>query len=416
MKQWITNRLKTFEKNLLSNWKYFLGITISMTSLFFSSTLIPMPFDNQYENEISNLIEKNAKINKYGYSLNSLEMERTGNSDYWIYSDNDLQNFQMRNQDFDGTRSYVFCAYQPSNGMSSFKYNGLDCTSILFESKFEENNFYFDLPLMYGKLVRNTDKNSIFITDTFAKKILNDKEKCVSSLVNKILTGESVCASGTSAQSFKIAGIFDTNNQLGKFLTTAFGDNVLFLSDYNSFQMEGALYFCGSNNTSENKLMVNFIYDKYKSVNNAARDLAFGYNVTYKFYDFDSNSNLFVLQNSNSRMDSILKSYQNLPILFSLMGILLFVANSVLTIVSTNEQIKTNFPINKTSFTFTVWFSSCIAILLNSIIYAYAPLMSLISGQDFSSRSTITSSVLFLTWIGTVLVLTLLLLTKRKEY
>lgn len=415
MKKLITKSFLKLNNIFLNNWKYFLGILISMTVLLYSSTLIPIPFDKQCENEIASLIKTNAMANEYGYSLNSIEMKRTGNSDYWIYSSNELQNFQMRNQQFHDTRSYVFCAYKPTGGLSPFTYDNINCTSILFESKFEDNNFYFDLPLLYGKLPRYVDKNSIFITDTFAKRISNISNENLSSLIDKTLIGKSICSNGTSDQLFKIIGIFNTNNNLGKFLKAAFGDNIIFVSEYNSYQMNGSLYFCGSNSALENELMVNFVYNKYKSTKNASRDLAVGYDAFYNFYDFNSKDNSFVLSSSNDKMNSILNKYENQAVLFSLLGVLLFVASSALIIASSCKQIKRNAVFSKTLFILIVWIASCFSLFLNSILYAYAPLMSLVSGQSFSTHSVVISSVLFLTWIVTVLILTIMFSAKSKS-
>lgn len=73
---------------------FFVGVFISTSSLLYSSTLISTPYDGQIKNEVTYLITNNATESEHGLSLNSLEINQFGNSDYWIYSDNKLQTFR----------------------------------------------------------------------------------------------------------------------------------------------------------------------------------------------------------------------------------------------------------------------------------------------------------------------------------
>lgn len=410
----LTNKVSIAFKYLKSNAVFYSGLLISLISLLYGSTLISIPFDNQVKNEITNIITKNAQINPTNYSFNSLEISQSGNSDYWIYSDNNLQNFQMRNQQFDGIRSYIFAAYKPTNGHVAFKYKDYDTTTILFESKFEANNFYFDLPLIYGSLPRYIEKNSIYITDTFAQKIIENNET-FEDLINKSISGTSIGASGKSNQMFNIRGVFDTKNNLGTLLVKNFGENIVFIPEYNTFQMKGALYFIGSTNYTENKVMVDFIFDNYKTVQGYSRNLATGYSLKFSFYDYNENTNRFVLDKSNEIIGVIIETYSEQGTIYFVMGSILFLSNLVILIVATVKNQKKITLNGKVLYLLIIWIVSSVALLLVSIANTYFPIMSIISNQLFTTHSGVTSAILFLSWLGSLVILTAIPLLKKSN-
>jgi hypothetical protein len=393
---------------------FFVGVFISTSSLLYSSTLISTPYDGQIKNEVTYLITNNATESEHGLSLNSLEINQFGNSDYWIYSDNKLQNFQMRNIQRADIRSYIFAAYKPNKGHAAFKYNGFETTAILFESKFTQNAFYFDLPLLSGTLARYTEKNSIYITDSFADKILQDNES-YDSLINSTLSGETVGANGKSNQIYKVMGVFDTNNNLGKFLNISFGSNLIFIPEYHSFQMNGALYFCGSTNTNENKLMVDFVFDNYKPLKSYSGNLQIGYYLDYKFYDFDKANDSFVLGHSDTSLNSIIYAYTSKSSTLFLVGILLFISNLFILITATYRNRFKIVAHGKITYIFTIWIVSCFSLILNSLLYSKVPIMAIISRQSFNTYSGVTSSLLFLSWLLFLGVLLIIPLIKAAD-
>lgn len=411
------NKIKLFFKNfsmlIKNNYLFFIGIIISSFIFLFSSSMVAMPFDKQIKNEITELITQNAEKSPYKLSLNSLELTPVGNSDYWIYTSNQLQDFQMRNQQYTGTRSYVFAGYQPQNNKVPFRYNNNDCTALLFESKFQQDNFYFNLPLLSGSLPRFTDKNTIYITDSFANKIKGDDS--YQSLIGKTLDGQSISTMSASRMSYKIAGIFGTNNNLGMFLQNVFGDNIIFIPEYNSFQMNGSLYFVGSTEKEENKFVSEFITTNYKSSSNASRNLETGYSIQYKFFDFNENTNSFELGKANESMKNIINAYNNQSIIFGLLGGVLYIASFLLIVITAlQEKNKINTQ-GKGVALFTYWILTCLSIILNSILYTFCPLISVITKTTLLTRSTTVSTIMFLSWILLAAVLSIIPFIKRKN-
>lgn len=384
--------LNLFKKNMV----FFIGIILSSFIFLYSSSMIAVPFDNQVRDEITETITKNANESIYNLSVNSIELNPKGNSDYWIYTDTNLQNFQMRNQQYEGTRSYIFAAYKPYAGRSPFKYNNHDCSVILFESKFQENNFYFDLPLLYGSLPRTIDKNTIYITDIFATAIKGSNS--FESLIGTKLTGDCF-GQGHSEVSYSIGGIFNTNNNLGKVLLKTFGENLIFLPEYTIYQMNGSLYFIGSTNKTENKSISAFITNNYKASSSAARELEIGYSIKYNFYEYNAVSDSYELGAKNTSTNNIIEKYNNISSFIGILGVILYVSSFVLIITT---ALKNKNKVNcegKGVALFTYWIITCVSLIINSILYAFCPLMSIIAKTTFIAKSTVSSTVIFLSWI-----------------
>lgn len=381
---------------LKNNSILYAGILISNFIFIYSSSLIAIPFDGQIENEVTEVITKNAEESEFELSLNSVELSPTGNSDFYIYSSNALQDFQMLNQQYNDIRSYAFAAYKPEGGRVSFKYEGLDCTSILFESKFQDNKFYFDLPLLFGSIRRFTDKNSIYLIDTFAEKIKGTSN--VENLIKRKITGQTINCEASDV-TYTIEGIFDTNNKLGRFLKNVFGENIIFVPEYTSFQMKGALYFVGSTNKVENTKLVDFIYNNYKKSSGSSRGLAIGYSITNKFYDYNPNTETHELGMTNTNLNKIIDGYNSNSTIIGILGIMLFTGSLILTLLSCIKSRDKLSSYGKGVYLFSLWSISCFSLLINSIIYSFLPLMSLIAGTSFLTKSTFVSTVIFLSWI-----------------
>ena len=410
------NRIKLFFAKFIilirKNTLFFIGIIISSFIFVYSSSTLVSPIDKQVKNEIAEVLTRNAKKSPYYLSLNSLEITPIGNSDYWVYTSNQLQDFQMMNQQYDGTRSYVFAGYMPQNNRYPFRYNNIDCSVLLFESKFQQDNFYFNLPLIAGSIPRVSDIHSIYITDSFANKIIGSDT--YQSLIGKKLDGDSLNISHSSI-SYKISGIFDTNNTLGGFLTKAFGEDIIFAPEYNLFQMNGALYFIGSTEKAENESVANFITTNYKSSSGASRNLSTGYALKFKFYDFNSNTNLFELNETNESMNRIISSYNNQSLFFGLLGgILYFSSLALIVVTAIKEKNKINAQGRGVAL-FTYWIFTCVSIILNSILYTLCPFMSLISKTTFLTKSPTVSTIMFLSWVLLAGILSIIPFTKSRN-
>ena len=412
MKNTINDFLNRFKSFFKDNFKYLIGFFISTITIVFGSYLASLPFDNQVKNEATSYITSNASLSNLNLSINSIQITPRGNSDYWIGSSNKLQDFQMRNQHNNNERSYVFVAYEPNNNCIPFKYNGFDCNIILFESKFEQNNFYFDMPLLAGSLPRTTSKNNIYITDTFANKIKNDSDN-YNDLIGKQLNGQSISPTLSSNVYFQISGIFDTNNDVGKLFNYYFGPNVIFAPEYNIFQMNSSLYFCGSRNKDENKAIVDYVFDNYKSSYDASGGLETGYNIKYNFFDFDNQTHQFNLGTANENLNKIIEVYKNQSMIFSIIGIVLVVSASILLIVTTCLD-KKMLNRGKCIPILFFWFISSISLFAISLIYKFAPFLSIVSKVKFMTRSQVTSTYIFVSWITINLLLTLIPLFSEK--
>lgn len=403
------NRFKSFFKD---NFKYLIGFFISTNTIVFGSYLASLPFDNQVKNEATSYITSNASLSDFNLSVNSIQISPRGNSDYWIMTSNKLQDFQMRNQHNTDERSYVFATYESNNSSIPFKYNEFNCTIILFESKFQQNNFYFDMPLLAGSLPRTTSKNNIYITDTFANKIKNDSDT-YDTLIGKQLDGQSMSSTLSSNVNFQICGIFDTNNDIGKLFNCYFGSNVIFAPEYNIFQMNSSLYFFGSRNSDENKAIVDYVFDNYKSSYDASGGLETGYNIKYNFYDFDNQTHQFKLDKTNENLNKIIETYKNQSAIFSIIGIVLIVSASILLIVTTWFD-KTMLNNGKFMPIIFFWLISSVSLFVISLIYKFAPFLSIVSKIKFITRSKITSTYIFISWIAISLITSFIPLLKKS--
>lgn len=402
MRLQIKNQLFAFSHFVKNNITLILCALVSSFICLYGISLAALPFDNQCKNEILYSINDDVDGSAFGYSLNSVSMKQTGNSDYWIYSDNDLQDFQMRNQQFSDARNYVFCAYVPNNNHVAFRYNDINCTPILYESKFQQDNFYFDLPLLAGSLPRYHCKNYVYLADSFAIKILQNNET-FSSIINKEIFVSSICANGSANESFIIKGVFDTDNKLGWFLSAAFGENFVFVPEYNIYQMKGSVFFCGSENKEENETLVDFIINKFQTKKSSSKNLATGYEVEYSFFDYNNETNNYTLGNRNEKLNTIISHYRQYEMLFCVVGLLSVAAFLIIYVLQIFKWSKTT---NQKRFycLFVLWAINCISLLLVSLLYRFAPIISVITKVSFFTFSPITSSALIISWIMLIMV------------
>ena len=386
---------------------------LSTTGLLYGVSMSTLPFDGQCEAEILSSINSSADSSKMGLSLNSITLSPTGNSDFWIYSDNELQDFQMRNQQNSDVRDYVFCVYEKDNHYSSFEYQGIKCTSILFESKFEQNNFYFDLPLLCGSFPRFYYKNQIFISDTFAKKIIAPDET-LDSLIGKAIKAKSIGTKGSDEHEYIVMGVLDTNNNLGTFLKAAFGEDIVFLPEFNIFPIKASLFFCGSRNHDENKLLVEFVFSKYKERNNNARNLSIGYSIEYKFFDYSNEENTFSLGDTNIRLNSIIKGYKDYSLLVTIFGTIISISLFIYTTIIVKKYFNIKISASRKIQILCLWSLEAISLIIISLLYKYLPIISIIIRTRFLAYSHATSSVLFISWIF-ITILSSFLIVKRKQ-
>ena len=210
-------------------------------------------------------------------------------------------------------------------------------------------------------------------------------------------------------------GVFDTNNNLGKFLNVSFGNNLIFIPEYHSFQMKGALYFCGSTNNNENKLMVDFVFDNYKPINSYSGNLQIGYNLDYNFYDFDEVNDSFVLGYSDASLNSIIYAYASKGSTLFLVGVLMFISTLFILTTSTYRNKIKIIAQGRITYIVTIWVVSCFSLILNSLLYLKVPIMAIISNQSFNTYSGVTSSLLFLSWLLFLSVLLIIPLIKVRH-
>lgn len=408
IKQIFKNFGMLFRKNTI----FFIGQFV-LTSLFlFGSILAAVPFDGQIVNEVTNSITESAKKSKIGLSLSSLQIKPRGNSDYWMYSSNTLQDFQMRNQTNDGYKSYVFAAYEPYESYSPFDFNNESSSVLLFESKFRNDNFYFDLPLLAGHLPRNVPKTTIFLIDLFADKLIGS-DGSYENLIGETIVTSSKTFDSVEKSSYIIGGIFSTKCPLGELIVSKFGSNVVFATEYIQFKFNASLFFIGSESESENKDLVNFVFENYKSSKSSSGGLETGYSITYNFYDFDNNNNNFYLSETNNRLNKIITAYQTMPLLYMVLGLFLIISCSVTNFIS----IKKNSSILISGRGYAIisfWLTSAVSFLIVSILNKFVPIMSLTAKAIFYTTSPIISSVAFIAWIVISILLTIAPIIKNR--
>lgn len=415
----VTNSLKAFGVFLKSNMLFCAGLLVLEAISLFSLSAVTLPFDNYCVTEITERITKNANNSAFGYSVNSVQMKARGSSDYYLYNDNELQTFQTRNQKFEGIRDYIFAAYVPYGGYVPFSTKNYDessssqCSVISLESKFDGDSFYFDLPLLSGEIKRTIEKTEIVLLDTVAEKLTINRD--FDSLIGKTITGKSITAGGLNEQQFKIVAVLDSNNNLGKTILSCFGSNIVFMSEYSSFQMEGYCYYFASTNKDENKTLVNFVYSKYKSTYNASRYLEVGYSAKHSFYEFDINQSLY-LGECNESLNNAIDFYSGIvPTIFSIIGVV-FVILTVFMVgmlfVWNRNKLSSH---SKGVLIFASFVIVSFSLLISSLLYKYLPIVTIIGHQKMITQSPVTSSVVFLGWLALTLFVTVLSLKNNKQ-
>ena len=384
----------------------------------FGASLAVAPFDGQAVSEITQRLTAKAENSPLGYTMSSVTMEEVGNSDCFVYTDSELQNFQMRNHHYEDTKDYVFAAYQPKGSFTPFELTGtssIQCSTILFQSKYNGTDFFFDLPTLAGSFHRYNEKKTVVLMDTLANKIL-DEGKSYPSLLGKTIEGKSITRSGQSTETFTIGAVVGSESDFGSLLLATFGEDILFVPDYNLFQMVGSLYFCASTNRAENKAMVEFVLGKYRSYFGTSRDLQIGHNAKYAFYDYDASENVLVLGDDNTRMNGILTFYNgSWPIILAVVGIVLIVTGFVLTIL-VSFRFRRGYCYGYGQCLAWIWTSSCLALLVNSLLYRFISVPSLASGTLFAGFSPIGSTVMILVWLFVVGLLTFSSLRRYKRF
>lgn len=375
-----------FCKFFILNFLLFISISFALTSV-----------DDNYQDNFAKILTQEAVSSPNGFSVMETNMKIKGNSDYFIYEDNELQNFQMRNQLYDGIKNYVFPGYIPRYNGCAFKINNLECTALVTESKFQPNNFYFSLSNSFDdetfQIPRTIARNEILIIDQLAEKLLpilgcND----FSELINKNLTIKTTSFGANYENSYKIISILNTNSNLGKSLVDFFGDNIIFCSDYNQFQFEGRLYCFASSDLNENTDTIKFITNKYKTTKTTSRSLESGYIAEYYFYHYD---NGYKISENNEDYQKILNFYMNTSsLIVSLVGIVLTLVNLIFTIISISKTKKSNEFSSRVKFIFLLWAASCFAMVLFSFINLFSPTTQLLIGVRMINSSFISASII----------------------
>lgn len=407
-----------FIKKIISNFLQFfkkpsfiipeLLVTVLLLSF---SAIISTIQDNNFSSEVAEVITEEANKSKFKYSLNSIQMIQQGNSDYFIYSDNDLQNFQMRNQQETKEKSYIFAAYTPYGNYSSFSFKEVEtnklvrCTTILYESKYNGTSYYFDLPLLAGSFTRNTTKETLIITDTVAKKMIKEPSTYLD-LIGQSISGYVEASYASVEQTYKIGAIVDTNNNLGAFLLSAFGENIVFSCEYNSFRMDGKVYFCPSAyNKDENRMIAKFVLNKYIETNSNARDLQIGYKPDYNFLTYDEGANDYIPSLKSESLKTYITFYSNKQ--NTILSIICIIAELILLTIKIyifikNKEFITGCGLGNAIFGF--WFLTTIGILINSLLFKWNIFALITIHVIPTTHAHTVSTTLFLSWIFLALI------------
>lgn len=406
---------------LLKNPKFSVSIFISQILCFVSTCVGVGIIDNAYINEISTRVLLNAEKSEYGFSYNFVHMKERGNSDFFIYSNNNLQNFQMKNQQNKNPKNYTFVSYSPYNSYSPVQIDAADkskinCTTILYESKYDGTNFYFDLPLLSGSFARHVTKNTIVITDKIANKILSNNEN-YNSLIGKSIPSKSIQPYGSSTEDLKIEAIVASDqNELGHFLTNVFGDNIIFTTEYNSYKMSGQCNFIINKKSNENKDVVNFMFDNYKSSNSNANNLEIGYTAEYNFYEWNDSNKQYESGIQNDEINKILEFNNNSSsIIIATLALVLALITLISQLIIILKSKKMLYYVGFSQSILYIWSLLCISMLISSILFKYNAIMNLTFKVKFISYSETTTSILFILWLLLALLSIICLAPSQKK-
>lgn len=398
VKEFFSNILKFIKTNSI----FCFGFFLSSLFCLFGGSLSTFIFESKASNEAIEVLTKNANNNKFNYTINCVKMVPKGNSDQYIFVDNELQEFQMRNQHYNGEKNFIFAGYTPDNAYSPFlieksSIESYNCSALLFESKYVEGTNYFDLPIVTGKIARNTDPNTIFILDSLARKICDEK---IEDVIGKSINSKIVTPSGTTERTYVIGAVLDSNNNFGALLINFFGDNLVFVSNYNSYQISGACYFCGSRSKEENSSLFKFIFTKYKSISNSNRHLEGGYSAEFSFFDYDENTNKFILDATNRHINKIIEFEESvISSIFGIVGIVIVIVSILLFILSFIWNRKKLLPFGFLTKFFSLWIFACLALIIISVFYTFVPLPSIFIKEIIFSKSMLVSSFVILSWV-----------------
>jgi hypothetical protein len=405
-----------------SNWLFAVGLVLFESFFLYGTSMAVVPFDDQDVVEVTELLTKKAENSDFGLALSSVSMKWRGNSDFYIYSNNDLQNFQMRNQNFDEEKSYIFAGYVPYESFVPFRFhneidqNNYDCPMILFESKYTGRDFYFDLPLLAGSFPRYMAQNTVVILDDLADDLLSSGTEDYSTLIGKSLLGNCVSTTGSIPQTYNIGAIVDSSGSLGQFLKAVFGTNIIFSPEYSAIQMNGSVFFCASKNRVENSKMIDFVFEKYRTSTGTSRALEIGYKAEYSFFDFDQGTYSFVKGTDDANINTIIDFYfGSRPVLLCIVGCVMILASVVVAwlLIWKNYLVLLSGTIG--SRLATIWTCSSLALLLVSLAYRFFPIVPKLLTVSFLTVSTTASTVIFLSWIVIIGVLTFVMLRKDKD-
>lgn len=423
MENFIKNT-KIFFKNFLiifKNPKFSISIFISQILCFASACVGVGIVDNAYVDEISTRILINAEKSEHGFSYNFVHMKERGNSDFFIYSNNNLQNFQMRNQQNNNPKNYTFISYSPYSSYTPVQVEAADkskinCTTLLYKSKYDGTNFYFDLPLLSGAFARHVTKNTVVLLDKVADKILSNGEN-YDSLIGKSIPSKSIQPNGSSLEDLKIEAIVASDqNELGRFITNVFGDNIVFTTEYNSYKMNGQCNFVINKKTNENKDVVNFMFDNYKSSNSSASNLEIGYTAEYNFYEWNNSTKKYEAGIQNTEINKILEfNNSSTSMIIAILALILALITLTAQLLIIAKSKKMLYSVGFSQSILFVWCLFCISMLVNSVLFKYNFIMNLIFKVKFISYSETTTTVLFILWLSLALLSVICLAPKQKK-
>jgi len=377
--------------------------------------LCSLSLESKASLEASSLVTKMASKNKFGYSINSVLMKPRGNSDYFIFVDNDIQEYQMRNQHYDKVKNYLFIGYTPDSAYSPFliedsSSSKTNCSALMFESKYIDSSFYFDLPILAGHISRNTKSSTVFVLDSLASKICDTSPE---DIIGKTINSKTITASGTFEREFEIGAVLDSNNLLGSLLRTYFGDFIVFVPNYNSFQLDGACYFITSKDKNENDNLFDFIFKKYKSTSTSNRYLEGGFSANYSFFEFDETQNKFVLGKTNDHINKIIAFEESaLSTVFTIIGIIMVIVCLFLMSLAFVWNKKAVADSSATTRLFSTWLIISLSLLIVCLFYTFLPLPTVFIQEIISAKSMVESSVIFVCWIIQAIMMAFLSLKK----
>ena len=199
--------------------------------------------------------------------------------------------------------------------------------------------------------------------------------------------------------SIKIEAVVSLDNQLGKALQNIFGNNLVFITEYNSYKINGKINILINCSSKDYKDTVNFVFNNYRSSSGTASDLEIGYYANYSFFEWSSSNKKYELGKQNDEINKMLTIDSSiLPLLVGCLCVVVFAFALAINIsIIFKENKNPDSPLFE--FLLLNWLITSVAFIFSSIMVKHNVFNSIIYQTTFISVSTLNATFIVITFV-----------------